>query len=78
MGYDLPLEEIGLGKSVQSTLFALSFLPLVGLVIGSSYAIRRNTATRQFGRKLLGYSLILHVFYGGCVCPALLVWALVQ
>jgi hypothetical protein len=75
MAQDRPLEEIGLGPQAQSVLFALALLPLVGLVIGTSYAVRRNAATRQFGRKLLGYSLVLNAFFACCITPALLLWA---
>lgn len=73
---NLSLEEVGLGKSTQTLFYSLSLLPLVGLVIGVSYAVRRNAATRQFGRRLMIFSVGLHIFYAVCLCPAALIIAL--
>lgn len=72
------LEEIGLGAGVRSVIYAISLLPFVGLVIGMNYSVRRNTATRVFGRRLLSFAIMLHVFYTLCVCPAAMAWALSQ
>ena len=73
---DLGLDDIGLGRTIRVVLYAVSLLPFVGIVIGGSYAARRNAATRQFGRRLLMYSLALHGFYTVCLCPASLIWVL--
>jgi hypothetical protein len=69
---DLPLEAIGLGRPTQISLFVLSSLPFVGFVIGLNYAARKNSATRQLGRRIIYYTLALHVFFTVCVCPGLL------
>jgi hypothetical protein len=73
---DLSLDEIGLGSTPRSVIYAISILPLVGFVIGANYAVRRNTATRRFGRRLLRYAVAVHVFYTLCVCPAVTIVAL--
>jgi|GEM_PF-6159777 len=70
-----PLEEIGLGRGTQSVLYALSFFPFVGLVIGGSYWMRKSIATRQLGRQLFMFTLVLHTLYLFCVCPALIAFA---
>lgn len=75
---DYPLAEIGLGGIVPPILYGISTLPFVGLVIGGTYALRRNTATRQLGRRLLLYAILLHLAYLLCVCPAAAAWALNQ
>lgn len=72
---DLPLEAIGLGQAVQRVLYLISLLPFVGFVIGGNYAMRRNAATRQLGRRLLRFTLLLHSFYMLCLCPAALLLA---
>ncbi|NJL94018.1 MAG: hypothetical protein HC915_09945 [Anaerolineae bacterium] len=73
---DKALNEIGLGGAVPAALVLMSLLPITGLVIGANYALRRNTATRQLGRRLLRFAAALHVFYLLCVCPALAIYAL--
>ncbi len=76
--YDLPLDAIGLGSRVRLILYGISLLPLVGLVIGGNYSFRKNAATRQFGRRLFLYAVLLHGFYLACLCPAALALALSQ
>lgn len=68
----LPLEAIGLGKTAQLIIYAISLLPFVGFVIGSNYSLRYNAATRQFGRRLLMMSVAVHAFYFLCLCPTAL------
>lgn len=66
------LEAVGLGRLPQTLIFLVSWLPLVGVVIGVSYTIRKNSPTRAFGRRLLGFSLLVHTVYGCCICPWLI------
>jgi hypothetical protein len=70
-----PLDEIGLGHTPRRVIYLISVLPIVGLVIGLSYATRRNAATRSYGRGLLWYAILLHLVYLFCLCPMLLIWA---
>ncbi|MBZ0306440.1 MAG: hypothetical protein K8I82_10265 [Anaerolineae bacterium] len=76
--YDLPLDAVGLGSGVRFILYGVSLLPLVGLVIGGNYSFRKNAATRQFGRRLFLYAVLLHGFYLMCLCPAAMALALNQ
>lgn len=73
---DRPLYEIGLGTPQRAVIYAISFLPLVGLVIGASYWSRRNHATRQFGRQLFMFALLLHVLYTFLLCTFAAGWLL--
>jgi hypothetical protein len=70
------LDEIGLGRQARTLIYGISLLPFVGLVIGVSYAARRNAATRRFGRRLLSFAFALHGIYLFCLCPAATYWAL--
>lgn len=72
------LHEIGLGSFTRTVIYALSVLPLVGLVIGASYWTRRNRATRAFGQQLFWYAAAIHGLYVFCICPSAAVWALSQ
>lgn len=73
---DLPLEAIGLSKRARTALFLMALLPFVGFVIGVNYSFRRNAATRQLGRRLVGFAIVIHSIYAFCVCPAMMIWAL--
>ena len=72
------LEEIGLGATARSVIYAISTLPLVGFVIGGNYMMRRNLETRRFGRRLLRFAIGVHVVYTFCVCPVAALWAISQ
>jgi len=73
---DLSLEAIGLNKRARTALFLITLLPFVGFVIGINYSFRRNAATRQLGRRLVGFAIVIHGIYAFCICPTLMVWAL--
>jgi len=70
------LEEVGLGAVPRLVMYGLALLPFVGVVMGLSYMVRRNQATRQWGQRLLWYSVFVHLVYLLCVCPAATVWVL--
>jgi hypothetical protein len=70
------LDEIGLGWQARLLIYGISLLPFVGLVIGLSYAARRNAPTRRFGRQLLAFAFALHGAYLFCFCPTAAYWAL--
>lgn len=70
MTQEASLRDVGLGAVAQTIIYLISLLPFVGLVIGANYALRRHTATRLFGRRLLRLAVLLHLIYGLCLCPA--------
>jgi hypothetical protein len=72
---DRSLEEIGLGSSARSVIYAISALPFVGFVIGGNYMMRRSTETRRLGRRLMIYAVGVHLVYTFCVCPVAALWA---
>ena len=63
---------MGIPGPAQAILLFISLFPFAGLLIGGYYAAQGHQATRQFGRMILSFAIILHTIYLCVICPLLM------